>query len=542
MMYNNSYGYRKKRRYNKFWTSSKISQALYEYRNQGIDYLKTKYGSDRVQEIVGKLERVTRAPGREKAPKGVTLANAQQKAPVRYVKGRGMVKVGWSGLNAPPKVDASKYAADKNVKAGGRFGDGGPPDPSTLPPTDGTPPFPGGTFKPRMQLNLENDEELAQGHQTPWAQPTSISSTITSLLRQAQNASSNYWDQWALDKGGQYALDSRGSSDMGVDLRWTPNSPPPATQAPSQRLAQTSPMGAFSTNTVMSAAMGPNGAMFPTQPMPAPQFQSGADNTDTTDNTDDPGIPDPIDKDHVVNIPPDTDMLGYDPTNQVYNPWGRLQGGERNDIGPDSTRMANSTLEALSLANAYFAPQRMELAYELGDMETDMRRLAVNLGRQVDDPVLQAKLYKEGMRAVRTLDVQQNTFAFQMAEQRRKEELSNYQFYDQLAQEEARLRLQNRQFYENLDLQRQYFNLDRSNIILNRPDTPGTTTPPAPTTGGSSAPMLNNPFIQKQYPNPTGSAFTGAPSVQSLYSSLLNSNPYGSSMGGGNLVRSTYPF
>jgi hypothetical protein len=144
---------------------------------------------------------------------------------------------------------------------------------------------------------------------------------------------------------------------------------------------------------------------------------------------------------------------------EPYNPWAYGEGGEYNMRGPSAQTMGQATMEAMSLANAYFAPQRAELAYELGDMETDMRRLSANLGRQQDDPVLQAKLYKDASRAVRTLDIQQNTFAFQMVDARRKEELANWQFYDQMSQQEHQLRLANKQFYKNLDLQYSQYNL-----------------------------------------------------------------------------------
>ena len=160
-------------------------------------------------------------------------------------------------------------------------------------------------------------------------------------------------------------------------------------------------------------------------------------------------------------VPIQSDMLGDDSYNSnLYNPWGRMEGASQNRYGPSSETLGKATMEAMAMANAYFAPQRAELAYELGDMETDMRRLAVNLGRQVDDPVLQAKLYKEGMRSVRTLDVQQNTFAFQLADARRKEENQNFQFYDQLAQEESKIKLANRQYFESLDLQKNQYNLN----------------------------------------------------------------------------------
>ena len=134
--------------------------------------------------------------------------------------------------------------------------------------------------------------------------------------------------------------------------------------------------------------------------------------------------------------------------------------------GGGSSAMTQSAMDALSLADAYFSPKRLELAYELGDMETDMRRLAVNLGRQVDDPILQAKLYKEAMRSVRTLDSEQNSFALQMVESRRKEEIQNKQFYDQLALEERKTALQDEQFYASLALQRKKLSLEEG-LVLN---------------------------------------------------------------------------
>lgn len=126
--------------------------------------------------------------------------------------------------------------------------------------------------------------------------------------------------------------------------------------------------------------------------------------------------------------------------------------------------MSQSSFDALRLADAYFAPKRLELAYQLGDMETDMKRLAVNLGRQIDDPILQAKLYKEAMKQVRTLDSDQNSFALQMLEQRRKEEVQNRQFYDQLALEADKVQQQDDQFYASLSLQRQQVNLQARQV------------------------------------------------------------------------------
>jgi hypothetical protein len=192
----------------------------------------------------------------------------------------------------------------------------------------------------------------------------------------------------------------------------------------------------------------------------------------------------------------------------IYNPWSEGEGGQANVYGPSQASMTQSTMEAMALANAYFAPQRMELAYQLGDMETDMRRLAVNLGRQVDDPVLQAKLYKEGMKAVRTMDIQQNTLAFQMSEQRRREELQNFQFYDSMAQQEYNLRLQNQQFMQKMELDNAMFGLKKDELDFLRSQA----TPPTPNT--SPVPGTENTPVGAPAPGGTGGGnITTAPKV-----------------------------
>lgn len=534
---------RRKRKYNRFWSSSKMREAIYEAKNFGIDHIRSKYGADRVNQIMSKLEAATKTPGRGSGSSRYTNQGGDGPGTRRYVQGRGYVKVGSSSWNRPRTPDASKHNAKANVKVGGRFADGGPSNlPPPPPPTDDNG-FPPGTFRPRMKLNLENDEELAQGSQHPWAQPTSISSTITGLLRQAQNASPNYWSQWAEGKGGQYALDTRGSSSFGVDMRWDPNAPGAA-----QNLAMSNPMGAFGVNTVFQSPQAINQASTNPGWTPFGANSPGFMPADppTTPPTTPPPATDP-------NAPPVYDTTGpivpgdiNPPNSNVFNPWARGEGGNASSYGPGyspdpnnplAQYMNRATMESMSLANAYFAPQRMELAYELGDMETDMRRLAVNLGRQVDDPVLQAKLYKEAMRATRTLDVQQNTFAFQMSEQRRREELQNFQFYDQLAQEEYRLRLANRQFYERLELDRRYYNLQNWNV-MHPPTTPGsgTTVTPPPASGASRPPSM----VQNQFPNPSG-IYAPQPSIQGM-ANILGMNPYSSSGGGALVNRSVYPY
>lgn len=317
-----------------------------------------------------------------------------------------------------------------------------------------------GAFQRQQNFNLSNNENLAQGSEHQWAQPTSISSLINGQLRQSANAGADYWDVWSQNKGGTTTLRGR-PTPFGYDPSYSPSP-----QAGGNiglnlgsdgvvRYAQDNPMGAFGTNTVMGEA--------------------DEDPASTSAGSTLPGQLDPAKN----NNPAQT---GGSASN-VYNPWSTGQGGEFNSFGPNPQHLAQATMESMALANAYFAPQRLELATQLGDMETDMRRLAVNLGRQVDDPVLQAKMYKEAMTATRTLDVQQNTFAFQMAEQRRREEMSNFQFYDQMAQQEYQLRLQNAHFYDELEVAKSRFNLDRWQVENHPMFNQGSGTAPAPTAG-----------------------------------------------------------
>lgn len=463
----------------------------------------------------------------------------------------------------------------------------------------------------QLNFNLSNNEDLAQGSEHEWANPTSISNLISGQLRQAANAPLDAWETWAANNGLSASVNS-GSSGFQVNLNVDGQQQQQEVNAGSY-LANSQPMGAFGTSNVMNqygmlsedqsgqqeqAAKGTFGgwgdplnnatgtvpltsAMDEQEWKASSIFGTVTSRADTaaakalaTYNTEvagvAPGSPahtaaskkywvavsasraaykssyaewfndtspenakvmntsgnmttsykaaysrklatdrkareaqaaadkkaaadkaaadaaaraaeDKRIKDHAAavearrtsaelnlknldsfGVPIQKDLLGDDSySSNLYNPWGRMEGASQNQYGPSEATMGKATMEAMAMANAYFAPQRAELAYELGDMETDMRRLAVNLGRQVDDPVLQAKLYKEGLRSVRTLDIQQNTFAFQLADSRRKEENQNFQFYDQLAQEEARLKLANRQFYEGLDLQKNQYNLNQ---------------------------------------------------------------------------------
>jgi len=521
----------KKRKYNRFWDKTRTMTAREEIKNYGMDYVVQKYGQERANQLAPQAERDTRSPGRSGGG-GYTT----------YIPGMGYRKIGSSARNAPPRANSSRYNPTKNVIAGGRFRDGGPAAPKPPGPPGPPAPPPPDPFGPRLKLNLDNDLNLAQGYQHEWAQPTSISSTITGLLRQAQNASPNYWEQWALDKPGKTTVTPRpGGSSFGMDMQYKPKT------GASASLATSNPFGGFGTNMIMQPQAYEQGYMYamgqpadppttppPTQPPSTPPGNIPPGNTDSGPvppvySTDGPIVPGDIN-------PPKP--------SGVYNPWSRGEGGEVNAYGPSQNYMGNATLQAMSLANAYFAPQRMELAYELGDMETDMRRLAVNLGRQVDDPVLQAKMFKEATRAVRTLDVQQNTFAFQMAEQRRREELQNFQFYDQLGQEEYRLRLANRQFYERLELDRRYYNLQNWNVM--HPPTaptgtgPSTTPPQVIPPGGNPAPGM----YQGQFggmPQPA----QAPPSTAGMYAAQLGAtNPYvpQRAVGQGNITQSVYPY
>lgn len=383
------------------------------------------------------------------------------------------------------------------IAAAGRFGDGGPAQTSTDNPV----------FQRKMMLNLENDSDKAQGSHHEWAQPTSISSLITSQLRTAQNAPADYFEAWAQTKGGKVDLLARDSSAFGIDVAFTPDQQDTATAeeeslvayGPQTKMAESNSMGAFGTTMVMDPFYGEADQ----------EDHAGHDHGDGTYSA--------------TNLPPGAGEDG------LINPWSEGHGGAMNSYGPNAQTMAAATMEAMALANAYFAPQRMELAYQLGDMETDMRRLAVNLGRQVDDPVLQAKLYKEGMRAVRTLDVQQNSMAFQMGEARRQEELRNFNFYDQLAQNEYQLRIQDEQWAQDYALRENQYKMQMQQLMMMNdaanPPTPSSSDVP----GTEDSPVGNN-----QTPPPTSTAPKPL-NIQDMLSSQATA-PYAYKTGGGNLL------
>ncbi len=388
------------------------------------------------------------------------------------------------------------------IAASGRFGDGGPVQASTDNPV----------FQRKMMLNLENDSDKAQGSHHEWAQPTSISSLITSQLRQSQNAPADFFEAWASTKGGKTELLARDSSSFGIDVKYTPDSEAGTAMAeeeslvaygPQTKMAESNSMGAFGTTMVMDPFYGED------------QEEHSADDGHGH------GVTPEGDQYSATNLPAGAGSDG------LVNPWSEGYGGAQNAYGPSAQTMAAATMEAMALANAYFAPQRMELAYQLGDMETDMRRLAVNLGRQVDDPVLQAKLYKEGMRAVRTLDVQQNSMAFQMAEGRRQEELRNFQFYDQLAQNEYQLRIQDEQWAQDYALRENQYKLQYKQLEMMH----DAANPPTPSS--SEVPGTEDSPVGGQTPPPTQNAPVTTPKfnfADYLSNPILTSN-YSSNQG-----------
>lgn len=365
-----------------------------------------------------------------------------------------------SRRNAPPTANG---AAHTNHTSGTQQDGPMTTTPSGVTPNQGTGPAtgqPGQSNLPpwaKPGFNTENNLPYAQGSSNEFAQPTAISSMISSLLGQANSDPMDFWKVWSQDKGdtslsaamnnsmGAFGVNTTYNGNTGVVPPGTPNSqvpgaPPAVPPKPPATYNRDTKYKVGDTYTRDGRTYTVKKVSSSGRVLDYTRTRTGT-TTGTTGNTTGSGT---------VNNP--TSGMGSLPANPVYNPWSKGEGGDYNRHGPTGQQLVQPTMEAMALANAYFAPQRMELAYELGDMETDMRRLAVNMGRQVDDPILQAKLYKEANRAVRTLDVQQNTFAFQMVEQRRKEETQNAQFYDNLAQNEHKLMLANQQFYDDLEL------------------------------------------------------------------------------------------
>lgn len=432
----------------------KSSQVIWEAMNYGDQYVQKKYG----MAVYNKMQPSIKAKRQGNQGRATAASSSNGKdTTVRVGSGFEQREIGDSSMNKAPDAHNSGAWMPQSLSL---RGEGGPSDAVT---SSGRP-----QLSP-MQLNIENDSALPQGSHTKWAQPSSVSSLITGLLRESQTSSTDYWNEWSKSKNGTVQVGSQSSSPFGNVVNYTSNS----------QMAQNQPLGAFGTSMVMNN-YGDDGEFSEDQLTSVPNPNDPAYNPATDPNSDLGMNSQPMDTSGFPDPYQDSTQAG--PPGQ-YNPWGFMGGAESNQYGPSQDQMAQSTMEAMSLANAYFSPQRMELAYQLGDMETDMRRLAVNLGRQVDDPILQAKLYKDAQRAVRTLDVQQNTFAYQMAEQRRREDTQNFQFYDQLAQEELRLRMANEQFNRNYTLSANTYNLQRDQVAaqmragMAQPSAPGSAPP-----------------------------------------------------------------
>lgn len=268
--------------------------------------------------------------------------------------------------------------------------------------------------------NTNNNLALPQGSETSTALPSSISSLITNQLYQAGAKPANYWNQFF---GGTWYTPAGGETSTSTDPVNGPTSGRYAVGGTVKLkdgkyytiLGYADKVAAIKGKTYTLTGkdgvkyriqLGPNsGKTAVKAPAPKPAQSSNQD--------------------------------PRNPNNKIFLP-----------------NVPSYTRDALMLADAYFSPKRLELAYELEQMDTDMRRLSVNMGRQIDDPILQAKLYKEAMRQTRTLDNEQNVFALQMVDQRRKEEMANRQFYDQLALEADKVRASSQQFFANLNLQR----------------------------------------------------------------------------------------
>lgn len=73
-------------------------------------------------------------------------------------------------------------------------------------------------------------------------------------------------------------------------------------------------------------------------------------------------------------------------------------------------------LQGQKFAQQIFAPQQQALQQQFQQAETDTSRLAARLGRQVDDPILRAKLAQAQGQQVGQLQAQQGAFAAQSAQ------------------------------------------------------------------------------------------------------------------------------
>jgi hypothetical protein len=314
-------------------------------------------------------------------------------------------------------------------------------------------PGPGGAYTP-WGSNTENNLALPQGSQTSTALPSSISSTITGLLYQSRQKPANYWGNFF-------------SGGWNQDPRATPWQAPGQTPAPNTPATPAKPTGATTGRYTTGGTIKLKDGKYYTVLGYTSNIPSGFENKKTYTVKGSDG------KSYRVTLGPNNGKTNVTPpkpesaskgsTGKDANSPGMQQPGFGYSGGIGMTGQApiyggmpmqGHTMQALQVADAYFSPKRLELAYELEQMDTDMRRLAVNLGRQIDDPILQAKLYKEAMKQTRTLDNDQSVFALQMVEQRRKEEMANRQFYDQLGLEADKVRAASQQFFASLNMTR----------------------------------------------------------------------------------------
>lgn len=109
--------------------------------------------------------------------------------------------------------------------------------------------------------------------------------------------------------------------------------------------------------------------------------------------------------------------------------------------GPSS----QNVVSAQNFANSIFAPQEQAMRQQFKQSETETSRLAARLGRQVDDPILRAKLAESQAVQMGQLGAQKGAFTAQTAQGFQNQAL---QMQNQLAQVRGGLAtqaLQNRQ-------------------------------------------------------------------------------------------------
>ncbi|UOF79073.1 hypothetical protein [Caudoviricetes sp.] len=303
--------------------------------------------------------------------------------------------------------------------------------------------------------NTENSLALPQGSQTSTALPSSISSIITSLLYQSSKKPSNYWSGFFTSSTptttaapSNTAASFSAPITSGNVTNYGDRDHTNTTTSTSRISGGTSSRTTNTNNYTTGGTIKLSDGKYYTVLGLASEVGSGANGQKTYTTTGSDG------KKYRITLGPNSGRTPVTaPTNTNTNTGG-TGGVTANPVYNIGNPMQAYTLQALQIADAYFSPKRLELAYELEQMDVDMRRLAVNLGRQIDDPILQAKLYKEAMQQTRQLDNDQSVFALQMVEQRRSEEMANRQFYDQLALEGEKVKAASEQFFASLNLQR----------------------------------------------------------------------------------------